>query len=529
MPEWVRPVPFRRSIRAKLIGLTAIVIGAIVAILTVYFPRQQLDEMRSQQQRRAESYAALLAKQARSAVAFSDRETAREVLSSIETDPDVASATLYDASGQTLYQSGVPSTWVGKARRGVTSPRLVTLHDRVASVVPVVSLEGPQGTLIIELSSAALVRHQWRVIATSVAVAAIVLAFGIFAAVFIARSLVRRLRVIGDVAIAVATGTSKRRKVTVTKRDEIGVVASAFNYMLEQLEDEQAKLEQRVAERTAELRGEMLQRSHVEIQLRQAQKLESVGRLAAGVAHEINTPIQFVGDSVQFISESIEDLLTVVNATDVQELSRAREQADVGFLSEELPLAAARAAEGLQRVAAIVASLKMFSQPQSRMTSVDLNRAIASTLTIARNEYKYVADVVTEYGELPLVHCHQGEVNQAILNIILNASHAIRDVVRGTDRRGTITITTRCDGDQAVISIRDTGSGIPDSVRERIFEPFFTTKRVGEGTGQGLAIAHSVIVEKHHGELTFDSELGVGTTFHIHLPIAAQRELEQAA
>jgi two-component system NtrC family sensor kinase len=171
-------------------------------------------------------------------------------------------------------------------------------------------------------------------------------------------------------------------------------------------------------------------------------------------------------------------------------------------------------------VATIVRSMKQFAHPdRGEMSEVDLNEAIQTTLTIARNEYKYVADVETDLGELPRVTCHIGEINQAVLNIVVNSAHAIADVISGTEGRGVIAVRTRRDGDAAVISIRDTGGGIPDTVRDRIFEPFFTTKEVGRGTGQGLAIAHSVVVEKHGGQLTFETVAGEGTTFTIRLPI----------
>jgi signal transduction histidine kinase len=163
------------------------------------------------------------------------------------------------------------------------------------------------------------------------------------------------------------------------------------------------------------------------------------------------------------------------------------------------------------------------------MTSVDLNQAIQSTLVIARNEYKYVADVEVDFGDLPLVTCHGGDVNQAVLNIIVNAAHAIGDVVKGTDRRGCIRVRTYQDEDMAVIAIADTGGGIPEAIQGRLFDPFFTTKEVGRGTGQGLAIARSVIVETHGGEITFETELGRGTTFIMRLPISPARHAESAA
>jgi signal transduction histidine kinase len=170
-----------------------------------------------------------------------------------------------------------------------------------------------------------------------------------------------------------------------------------------------------------------------------------------------------------------------------------------------------------------------FAHPDAAaMVPADLNRAIASTLTIAQGEYKHVADVVTDFRELPLVTCHVGAFNQALLNIVVNAAHAIADTVSGTARRGTITVTTRLAGDTVVVSVADTGGGIPEAVRERIFDPFFTTKEVGRGTGQGLPVARAVIAEKHQGSVRFETELGKGTTFFISLPIRGRDAGAQA-
>jgi signal transduction histidine kinase len=174
--------------------------------------------------------------------------------------------------------------------------------------------------------------------------------------------------------------------------------------------------------------------------------------------------------------------------------------------------------------------MRTFAHPDHReMAPADINHAIDTTLTIARNEYKYVADVETRFGELPPVRCYLGDVNQAILNVVVNAGHAIADVVHGSDRRGTITVRTSVEGDHVVIAIGDTGGGIPLAIRERIFDPFFTTKEVGKGTGQGLAITRSVIVTRHGGTLAFESELGKGTTFFLRLPIAGLPVVETDA
>jgi PAS domain S-box-containing protein len=281
---------------------------------------------------------------------------------------------------------------------------------------------------------------------------------------------------------------------------------------------------------------DITRRRETEVELRQVQKLESVGRLAAGVAHEINTPVQFVGDSLHFIRDGVRQLSSLVETcrsligTDQPAdearaaLARAEDDADLAYLVEHLPKALDRSLEGLDRVTTIVRSMKEFAHPDmTEMAPVDINRAVASTLTIARNEYKYVADVDTEYGDLPLVMCHAGDINQAVLNILVNAAHAISDTVAGTEARGRIVVRTHRDGDAVVISICDNGGGIPEKIRERIFEPFFTTKEVGRGTGQGLAIARSVLREKHGGDLTFKTEPGVGTTFFLRLPIAATK------
>jgi PAS domain S-box-containing protein len=277
------------------------------------------------------------------------------------------------------------------------------------------------------------------------------------------------------------------------------------------------------------LRGIMLdvtEHRKLESELAQAQKLESVGRLAAGIAHEINTPVQFVSDSIQFIREGTRDLTKLITEysalNDSAEIRQMAEDVDLPYLMEKLPKALDRASNGLNHVAVIVRSMKEFAHPdQKEKIGTDLNQAIASTLMIAQNECKYVADVHTDFDDLPPVTCHVGEINQAVLNIVINAAHAIADHVAGTNRRGIIRVRTWREGHDALIAVSDTGGGIPHEVRNNIFDPFFTTKDVGRGTGQGLAIARSIVVDKHGGSLDFETEVGEGTTFYIRLPINA--------
>jgi two-component system NtrC family sensor kinase len=271
---------------------------------------------------------------------------------------------------------------------------------------------------------------------------------------------------------------------------------------------------------------DITERKAAEERMASSDRLESIGRLAAGVAHEINTPIQYLNDSVSFIREGVGELLAYIeklHAT-LPEESRNKldDNEDVDYLREELPPALTRVADGLSRIAEIVRSMKHFSHADQReMSQVDLNAAIASTLVIARSEYKDVADVETHYGELPGITCHGGQINQVVLNLVVNSAHAIADQVKKNGGRGKITVKTFVEDGHAVVSISDTGGGIPEGIRARIFDPFFTTKEVGRGTGQGLSIVRSVIVKGHGGALDFHTEMGQGTTFLVRLPVQA--------
>ncbi|MFT3698635.1 MAG: ATP-binding protein [Kofleriaceae bacterium] len=287
----------------------------------------------------------------------------------------------------------------------------------------------------------------------------------------------------------------------------ISVVAAYLGEALELATQQRTRAE----EALASLHEEMERRVALEKELLQSQKLESVGRLAAGIAHEINTPVQYVGDSLHFISDAVDELFDTTN----------RSQDDVDYLREEVPKALALAETGLERVVTIVRSMKVFAHPdESSKQATDLNRALASTLVLATNEYKYVADLVTEWADIPFVRCFASEINQVVLNMVVNSAHAIEEAFARTQQRGTLFVGTRLAGDRVVITVRDTGSGIPVAIRDRIFDPFFTTKEVGKGTGQGLSIARQIVVDKHGGTVTFESEEGVGTTFFISLPIA---------
>ncbi len=282
------------------------------------------------------------------------------------------------------------------------------------------------------------------------------------------------------------------------------------------------------------------ERLELEIHLRHAQKMESIGQLAAGIAHEINTPAQYVGDNVRFLRDSFGSLQAVFKthgelitalktgcaAPDlVSNAEKAQQEADLDYCAHQIPVAIQETLEGMERICQIVCAMKDFSHPgdQHKM-SADLNKAIETTVTVARNEWKYVADIKLDLDAALLpVPCYIGDFNQAVLNLIINSAQAIGEVVgpHGGSGKGLITICTRADGHHAEVRVTDTGAGIPDAVKPRIFEPFFTTKEVGKGTGQGLSIVYASIVKKHGGTLRFESKVGEGTTFVLRLPLAS--------
>jgi two-component system, NtrC family, sensor kinase len=272
-------------------------------------------------------------------------------------------------------------------------------------------------------------------------------------------------------------------------------------------------------------------------QLLQAQKLESIGQLAAGVAHEINTPTQYVTDNVGFIKTAIASLLTIldkalavadtaragaVDASHMADLDTALKRTKLDFLRNQIPSALDESLEGLGHIAKIVAAMKEFSHPaRGEKEAVDIRDVINTTIIVARNEWKYVAELDTDFDDdLPLLPCLRDMIGQAILNLIVNAAHAVGDTLQaGVKEKGRIVVAAKRSEDHLEIRVSDDGTGVPEGIRDRIFDPFFTTKAVGKGTGQGLAIVYSTVVDKHQGTIRCESEEGVGTTFVLRLPL----------
>lgn len=277
------------------------------------------------------------------------------------------------------------------------------------------------------------------------------------------------------------------------------------------------------------------ERKRLEVELRHAQKLEAIGNLAAGMAHEINTPMQFISDNLGFIGEGVASLLALQQdvaallpdaARQVWESAATR--ADLPFLRERLPRAVSRAEDGVARVSRIVNGMRQFAHPSQQVENTDLNAVIDNALAVACNAYKYVADVSLDLGALPAIPCVRGDIAQVLINLLTNAAHAIEERL-GSGGRGHVRIQTRHVDGEVVVIVEDDGCGIPDAVRHRIYDPFFTTKVVGRGTGQGLSISRAIIVDRHHGRIACEPVSPHGTRFTLTLPAGRQHASQETA
>ncbi len=287
--------------------------------------------------------------------------------------------------------------------------------------------------------------------------------------------------------------------------DDISAIENCLNLVLTQLRKELKTME--------------VQKTRLEDELFQARKLEAIGTLASGISHEISTPLQFISNNVQFLDKACRETFAMMET----DRKKADDEARLGFLREETAKAARQCQEGVERVAKILKAMRDFAQGQenSERASVEINEVIESAIALSRNEWKYASELETRLDpDLPAVSCYPSEIKQVVINLIVNAAQAT-ETLRGTQREGIgkITVTTRREDEAVVILVTDTGAGIPEHLHEKIFDPFFSTKELPSGMGQGLSFAHSSVVTRHGGRLTFRTAQGKGTTFTVRLPL----------
>ena len=323
--------------------------------------------------------------------------------------------------------------------------------------------------------------------------------------------------------------------VTTPLKDEQGDITAIVDVFRDITE--RVKMESMLAETNRELEKKLSELKSMQSELIQKEKLASIGQLAAGIAHEMNNPVGFVASNIESFRDYanvIKDLLRryreVCSSVDVsfsdekmkslvREIKEIEEKEDVDFILEDMDSLISETMDGLNRLTEIIQGLREFSRVDKigDFDEHDINEAIKKTLVITRNEYKYCADIELELGDIPKVYCNSSQINEVIMNTIVNAAHAVRE--KWKDKKGRIKIKTFADDNYVYYEIEDNGVGIPKDIRDKIFDPFFTTKEVGKGTGLGLNISYDIVVNKHKGSISVESEPGEWTRFTIKLPI----------
>ena len=498
-------LPRRRSLSLKFVGFLLPTILLISAGLFAAIEGTALYRAISELDDQAEDIASDYAEIAGGWLWNLDREKIGLSLESLLEDGDVLGAQVRDDLGEIFVSAGVVD------RRHATAVATAPILFQTDA-----SLENLGRVEIFITDRPTLAAFYDRLKADALLM--IVLAAAITAAAIYANRRAIELPLRRMIAALEATeGLDLPSPIDWRSEDEIGEAIAAFNRMMERR------------------RKALDDKKHLEVQLRQAQKMEALGTLASGIAHEINTPIQYIGDNVDFLGHSTNDLLklyrrqqAIVDAAEGAGVLRPEiaayrelaEQLDLDFILEELQQAIEQSRGGVEHVSNIVSAMKEFAHsPGQEKSPVNLHDVVKCAVDISKGEWKSIAEVVVDTtGEVPDVLGHRGELNQVVLNLIINAAHAVQE--RG-GTEGLITIRLENVRESALLHVEDNGAGIPEAVASRIFEPFFTTKEVGKGTGQGLAFCYDVVVNKHGGCIDVASTPGKGTRFTIALPLAA--------
>ncbi|WP_286237202.1 HAMP domain-containing sensor histidine kinase [Neptuniibacter halophilus] len=541
------------SLRLK----TIIGVAAIEAILLLLLVTMTLDYLRTTNyegiNKRAQTTATLFATTAKDAVLSYDLASLESFVQEVLKNPDLIYARVLGPQQQVFASAGDNAAL---NRPFIADGEVEAVHDGIFDTYAEIREGGVvygrvELGLDIHLLRGTIEEAERR----SVMIAALEMGLVALFSLILGTYLTRQLQVLTRAAKKISSGELDIQ-IPVKGRDEVADVAMAFNAMALNLKEASQRrdqyelalqelnrsLEDRVQKRTRQLeeKNHELERANAEIKnaqarLLQSEKMASIGVLAAGVAHEINNPLGFVMSNLATLDHYVVNYRTLIQEYETlsalesdearqaqrEKIALLRDEYDLEFMNEDLDELLKDTHEGSVRVREIVKGLKAFShvdQSEERQWA-DINECIETTLKVANNELKYHCEVETDLGDIPQVNCMPGHIKQVILNMLLNAGHAIKE-------RGLIRVETLQQGAHVAIRIRDNGCGIAEDEMSKLFDPFFTTKEVGEGTGLGLAISYGIIVEDHGGEIQVESQLGEGTCFTLLLPVEPQNQSE---
>ncbi len=539
------------SLRLKTIAGVAIIEAILLTILIFTIESHMRDSAAGALEKRAKTTATLFATTSKDPVLSYDLASLEAFSLELLTNPDLEYVRVRDSQGQIFASEGNEDIL---ARKFVKDNSLDDVDDGVLDYsVEIKEADLVYGSVELGINTNAINQLIDDNRKMSIAIAAVEMSMVALFSFLLGTYLTKQLNDLRKSAKRISEG-DYTVEIPVNSTDEMGEVAKAFNKMMSALRASEKKrdlidaeliqanqtLEDRVERRTAQIQKQMLelqaandQIAATQSQLVQSEKMASIGQLAAGVAHEVNNPIGFVRSNLNTLAEyvrSYQQLLDMhlkyrMQETDREtlgkEITALEKELDISFINEDIDELIKDSIEGTTRIRDIVQGLKNFSRENEAGKSLcDLNECIASTLKIVNNELKYKCKIETEILEVPPVRANQGQISQVLMNLLINAGHAV-------DTDGQIKISTQPEDDGVCIIIEDNGKGIKESDISKLFDPFFTTKPVGEGTGLGLSISFGII-QDHGGTIDVTSEVGVGTVFTVHLP-AGSEPLSQAA
>jgi two-component system, NtrC family, sensor kinase len=523
----------RINLKTK-IWLTILTIVLMFSFFTfLYFPARQEEYLLKNYNNEVQNLAKTVAVGVEIAINEQNFKGIKKEIEIVKNDPRLSFVTLLEED----------TVWTGKPGQYFIHDSILTSFPEKVSIPAEISsnnllivkraslntkLMNGNGAIMLGFKTAEIIQIRDRIRKVSFMVSGVVCLIAILVGFWLSRNISKPILALREAARLVGEGDLEQR-VRKSTRDEIGDLTEAFNKMVEDLGKTRAELKQTnitLASTNTALKASMEELKEAQEQLLQAEKMASLGQLTAGIAHEINNPINFVSANITPLKEDLADILLILNCydkiieekklePDFTEAKNLKEKTHFGATVSEVRNLLTGIEDGARRTSEIVRGLRNFSRiDQNVFRKTNLNECIESTLTLLHSSFKNRIEIVKTYGDLPEVDCFPGQINQVLMNILSNAIQSISET-------GRIFINTRVTGDMVKISVKDTGGGMSEEVRKKIYDPFFTTKEVGKGTGLGLYISYGII-EKHNGKIEVFSNVGEGTEFVISIPITQQ-------